>query len=210
MAYCDIDLIKNRLLIEITDEQFDDNLEDAADEASTVVDMYLKPYEETLPLADPDDMIQHITADFASGIFKRRLNPDEIKLRGSLQVDMINDVDGSGWFAVAFKRLQDYIKVNYTLAVEIGNTVHNPDTYIKLLKDGVLTPKEAREFIRNASSIANTEIDTIVSTKSITETVTKVIREDTYKTNRQNSFGFVESDPTDRDAYKVQDDEEEE
>ena len=49
---------------------------------------------------------------------------------------MINDVDGTGWFAVGLRKLESYIKSYYTLAQEIGVTVHNPDIYLRLFEKG--------------------------------------------------------------------------
>ena len=205
-VYCVKDDVKDRLLITTSDTSYDTALDIAIAEASRTVDIFLKPYT-TVPLEDTvPDQVAYITADFASSIFKRRLIPQEVKLRGTIQPDMINDVDGTGWFAVGLKKLQDYIKSYYILAQEIGNTAHNPDIYVKLFKMGLITGKEARLFINNGSSIANTEIDTIISTKSITESITKITRDDTYPTKRQKSFAFIEGDPNTLGTYKQQDD----
>ena len=211
MAYGTSSEVKNRLLIKSTDTTFDTAITAAIAEADKVVDMYLTPYEEDLPLSETPDMIGVVANDFAASIFKRRLNPDEVKLRGALQPDMINDVDGSGWFALGLRRLYDYIKIVYALAEEIGNSVYNPDHYMKLFKDGIITLKEARALMKDPTTVINAIVSNITKNINSIEESTEIkqITKTLNITKTQNAFGFVESDPDDRDAYKAQDDEEE-
>lgn len=205
--YCDKTAVKDRLLINTSDTQFDTALDIAIVEADRTIDIFLKPYT-TVPLTGTiPDQIAIIAADFACSIFKRRLNPQEVKLRGTLQPDMINDTDGSGWFAAGLRKLQEYIKSYYALAQEIGSTLHNPDIYLRLFNRGIITAKEARQLINDTSGSVIATIEATVKTEELTQTTTRTIREDLYATKRQKSFAFVESDPDTFTTYKKQDDE---
>jgi hypothetical protein len=298
--YCDKDMVKDRMLIVLSDTSYNDALDVAIEEASRLVDVFLKPYT-TVPLTDIvyedatqtntqsespvelklsdeitvaktyivqyllggnnvttsygqiyingapvgtlnevvtnfqpfseeiicsagdiiqifgyvsgssgqwcivknfkvtevslNDQIAAITADFAASMFKRRMLPDDVKIRGALQPDMINEIDSSGWFAQGVRKIEQYIKSYYTLAQTVGNTAHNPDIYLNLFKSGIITGKEARAFINTASAIALTKIDTITRTETIirTEDVTKT----EYNTKKQKSFSFIKSDGND-------------
>jgi hypothetical protein len=195
--YCDKDMVKDRMLIVLSDTSYNDALDVAIEEASRLVDVFLKPYltDPEPPLETPDDQIKAITADFAASMFKRRMLPDDVKIRGALQPDMINEIDSSGWFAQGVRKIEQYIKSYYTLAQTVGNTAHNPDIYLNLFKSGIITGKEARAFINTASAIALTKIDTITRTETIirTEDVTKT----EYNTKKQKSFSFIKSDGND-------------
>jgi hypothetical protein len=174
--YADINDVKDRMLILTTDTSYDDSINLAITEASRLVDVFLKPYT-TVPLTTYDDNISALTADFAASIFKRRTTPQETKIRGTLQPDMLNDIDGTGWFALGLRKIEQYIKSYYILSEVVGNTAHNPDIFTKLFKDGIITGKEARAFINAATEVANTIIDTITKTLNLTETdiITKTL-----------------------------------
>lgn len=173
-VYCTKADIKDRMLIASTDTTYDTSLDIAIIEASRTVDIFLKPYV-TVPLVTYDDAISIITADMSSSIFKRRLMPSEVKLRGSLQPDMINDVDGTGWFAVGLKKLLDYIKSYYALLepASTSSAMVNPEVYMELFKNGTVTLKEARALMANASSVITkklNEISTLTKTEDLTKT----------------------------------------
>lgn len=195
--YCDKDAVKDRMLIVIGDTTYDNALDVAIEEASRLVDVFLKPYltSPEPPLETPDSHIAAITADFAASLFKRRMLPDDVKIRGALQPDMMNEIDSTGWFAQGVRKIEQYIKSYYTLAEALGNTAHNPDIYLSLFKSGVITGKEARAFINTATAVALTKIDTITRTETIikTEDVTR----SEYNTKKQKSFAFVKSDGND-------------
>ena len=174
-VYCEKTEVKDRLLINESDTQYDTALDNAISEASRLVDIFLKPYI-TVPLEEIPSQIAHITADFSASIFKRRWTPQEAKIRGTLQPDMINDVDGTGWFALGLRKVEQYIKSYYVLAEELGNTAHNPDIFMSLFKQGLITGKEARNFINATSAISNKIIDDI--TKSLDVTETQVLTKD--------------------------------
>ena len=194
--------IKDRMLIQFTDNTYGPDgtgvspIELAAQEASRLMDIFLKPYATvpftTFPL---DAILQMICADFAASVFKRRQYPTEQVMRPALQADMINDVEGTGWFAVGLKRLQDYIKSVYALGVTMATTVNNPETYAQLYKDGMITLKELRTFEANPTAAINritntTEIKNILTVLSNTELLTRRI----YITKKQKSFAFISSD----------------
>jgi len=96
--YGTIDLVKDRLLIALEDDQYNSAIEAALVEASAYIDVRLGPYEEELPLEEPPDMINVIAADLASGIFKRRHMPQDMDL---------------GWWGQGLRKLDDYIKNTY-------------------------------------------------------------------------------------------------
>ena len=174
-VYCDITLLKDRLLIAVNDTQYDDALNNAVNEASRLVDLFLKPYT-NVPLNDADEQIEAITADFGASIFKRRMLPDEVRMRGTdiLQPDL-GAVDATGWFALALRKIEQYIKNYYVLTqafAENGNVVHNPRIYLQLLKEGIITGKEAREMMNKATAELSTEIQEICRTLTTDEVVT--------------------------------------
>ena len=178
--YCTHDPVKKRLLIETSDATVDTDLDEAIVEACRVVDIFMKPYA-TVPLTGTSltDQIAIITADFAASIFKRRWIPNEQSTRGNLQPDMLNDLDGSGWFAVALRRMQDYIKSFYTLYTPITAVV-NPEIYSDLMKRGVITPLEARALMVNDTLAITNKIDEVM-TRTLTETTTKVLTDTVTK-----------------------------
>ena len=199
MGYCDITLLKDRLLIAANDTQYDDALNSAVNEASRLVDLFLKPYVE-VPLNDADEQIEAITADFGASIFKRRMLPDEVRMRGTdiLQPD-VGAVDASGWFALGLRKIEQYIKNYYILTqafAENGNVVHNPRIYLQLLKQGIITGKEARDMMNKATAELSSEIQELCKIITTDEMVTLTKNETVseYKTKRQKSFVFVKSD----------------
>ena len=219
-SYCDKAVVKDRLLIASADTSYDTALDQAIAEASRMIDIFLKPYT-SIPIPDAggvttaDAQIQQITGDFSASIFKRRMVPNEVTLRGSMlpnAMDIVSEMDASGWFAIGIRKLELYIKSFYTLAETIGITVHNPDIWINLLQKGVITGKEAREGIKGVSDIALKQVEnldkTIVETRTETLTktdsitATKDLTETQYVTKKQKSFAFVESD--ENGEYKEQ------
>jgi hypothetical protein len=206
--YCEKGPVKDRVLINPSDTSYDDALDVAIEEASRLVDIFLKPYVDTIPLEDWNDQISAITADFSASIFKRRMLPDEVKIPGSLQPDQMNEINAQGWFGQGIRKIEMYIKSYYTLAVAvIGNIVHNPDIYISLFEKGIITGKEARNFISTDFAIANKRIDDVTKTLTETDTITKTLTthetHDKYITKKQKSFAFVEGNPDD-EGYKEQ------
>ena len=183
-VYCTKDDVMDRLLIKSTDTSYDTALDIAIAEASRTVDIFLKPYT-TVPLVTYDEQISIITSDFAANIFKRRLNPQEVKLRGTMQPDLINDVDGTGWFAMGLKKMLDYIKSYYALAepASTENAMVNPEVYMQLFKNGTITLKEARALMADADSVITKKLNEI---STITKTTTDI--KDTYHTKRQKSI----------------------
>jgi hypothetical protein len=177
-VYCLKQDIKDRMLIDSTDTSYDAALDDSINEASRIVDVFIKPYA-TVPLTTYDVNIQQITADFAANVFKRRTIPDEVKVRGSVRPDMMGEVDATGWFALGLRKLEKYIHSYYVMAQAIGNSTHNPDIFSKLFKDGIINGKEARAFINDVTTIVNTEIDsitkTLITTKTDTVNLTKTV-----------------------------------
>ena len=178
--YCATEDITNRLLIRDDDvSQYQVDIDYAIIEASRMVDIFLKPYI-TVPISGTvPDQVVIVTADFASSIFKRRYIPDDVKIKGALQPDMINDVDGTGWFAVGLKKLLDFIKSYYALS---GNepvsegVLTNPDVFKLLFAQGMITLKEARAYMANTSGTiqeAINKISTLTTTKIDVESLTR-------------------------------------
>jgi len=64
---------------------------------------------------DIPDIISVIAADFCASIFKRRMLPDEVKIRGEFLPMESQDavLDSQGWYAIAWKKLQIFIKSVY-------------------------------------------------------------------------------------------------
>ena len=177
--------IKDRLLIALTDTSYDDYLQTSAQEASRLIDTFLEPYEQTLPLNNTiPEQIKIICADFATSIFKRRMMPEDVKLEGALQPDIsVNVMIASGWFAQGIKKLEEYIKNHYAIKGISVTSINNPLIYLNLLKSGSITLKEARTFITDANTA-----------------ITNVIKN--YITNKQKHFAFI-SGNSDSDGYKV-------
>ena len=173
--YCAIADVKDRLLIKTADSSYDTAMTNAIIEASRTIDIFLKPYTDVpLQYTVPDPVII-IAADLAASIFKRRLVPSEVKIRGAMQPDMINDIDGTGWFALAFKKLLDYIKNYYALVEQpdASDVVYNPDVFKELFIKGILTLKEARAYMGNAAATIKNILDEVVTrteTRTLTDT----------------------------------------
>ena len=141
VQYCSqADVIDRTLILtaDVVSGKYQSAIDYAINEASRTVDDFLLPYypagglpfnghlpEQTSTVgngnASVPDQIVIVTADFAASIFKRRLNPNELRIRGGMQPDMINDVDGTGWFAMALKKLQEFIKATFGLGAGFNN-----------------------------------------------------------------------------------------
>ena len=184
-SYCNYEDVYDRMLIQ--DDTYDTSIEAAAIEAYDLVNVFLKPYV-TVPLSSVDSNIRYICADFASSIFKRRMTPNEVSIRGTLQPDMINDMDGTGWFGLGIRKLEQYIKNYYVLAEEIGTTTRNPDMYLKLFKQGLITGTEFRNLVNSATNSVIEEAKSIIiantETNTISNTLTDVISKDITKVER--------------------------
>jgi len=168
-AYCTLSDLHDRLLI--VDNSYDSSLIIAAVEASRLVDDFLKPYT-TVPLSTVNQSIEYITADFSASVFKRRMTPNEVTIRGTLQPDMINDMDGTGWFGLGIRKLEQYIKNYYTLAEKIGTTTRNPDIYLKMFKQGTITGVELRQLINSANNAVIEEVKSITTQKAENNVIT--------------------------------------
>ena len=230
--YCGIPDVVDRLLIKSVDvTNLTTSLNYAIVEASRLVDTFLFPYVTSLPFAtQPPDQIIIATADFAASVFKRRYTPSEARTRGSLQPDMINDVDGTGWFALGLKKVQEFIKDYYALKSQVpqtGDIFFNPEVFKGLFARGLLTAQEARKYMADTNATIQTKINEIMtSTKTVsltetdiinktetlsksdtttlsqTDTISKTITELKYPTKKQNSFGFIAG--ADNDEYTNQ------
>jgi nucleoid DNA-binding protein len=189
-AYAALNDMKDRLLITLSDTQYDDALNTANNEASAIVDTFLSPYvpfvdgagnnQEALPLNSADVQIQIITADIAVSVFKRRMMPEDITIKGQMITpDNQHEMEARGWFGQGIQKLETYIRSYCVLAQEVGNIVHNPEVYMNLYKKGIITAKEAREFVDGCTAISNYILETL--TKHITDTetidITKALNE---------------------------------
>jgi hypothetical protein len=195
----DGDSVKDRMLIKIAgaDTSFDTPLQVAALEASRLMDLFLTPYEPSLPFTSfpLNALLQMICADFTASVFKRRQYPMEQTLRPALQPDMINDVEGTGWFAVGLKRLQDYIKVKYALGVKVPSSVSNPAIYAQLYKDGSITLMELRSYLSDPDAAITQRLQEIKTmSHSLVDLINRDLTESTYKTSKKKSFAFISSD----------------
>jgi hypothetical protein len=211
--YCSGADVTNRLLLKQIDVQsYTPELNYSIVEASRMVDTFMKPYEPNIPSnwnltnsSTPPDQIVIITADFAASIFKRRWYPNEVKARGPLQPDMINDVDGTGWFALGLKKVLDFIKDFYALNVNWQGaktaTLINPEIFRDLFAKGVITLQEARAYMSNTNAAITQALNKII-TENITTTELK------YHTKKQHAFGFVagnnNDEQTNQGGYNVQ------
>jgi len=178
-AYAALNDMKDRLLITLSDTQYDDALNTANNEASAIVDTFLSPYvpfvdgagnnQEALPLNSADVQIQIITADIAVSVFKRRMMPEDITIKGQMITpDNQHEMEARGWFGQGIQKLETYIRSYCVLAETIGYITHNPEVYMSLYKKGIITAKEARHFINDCTAIHNYLLETL--TKSITDT----------------------------------------
>jgi hypothetical protein len=178
------------MLIKTGDTSYDASLNIAMEEASRLVDIFFKPYV-TIPLSSPDSNVQNITADFAASIFKRRLVPSEMSIKPSMQPDMISDIDGTGWFALGLRKIEQYIRNYYVLGTSMGNTVYNSDVYAKLLKDGLITGKEARTYMNLATIVAKNTEDNATINRAMNEAISQAVTKVSYITRKQRSFVFI-------------------
>jgi len=194
--YCNIDLVKDRLLIAIDDTTYDEALHNAVKEASRVCDMFLRAYT-NVPLEPTIEEqagcgtvyvyyyeIQQATADIAASIFKRRMMPEDVTLRGALQPDQLNQMDATGWFALGIRKLEQFIKSKFGIQDKpLENTIYNPELYIELFNRGLITIAEVRQFIVNPD-------------------VKIVEHKETYQYSRQKKFKVIRG-KTDSDGYEV-------
>jgi hypothetical protein len=167
-------------------------------EASRMIDTFLMPYVTTLPYVvsgggkNIPDQIVIAAADFSASIFKRRYVPSEVKMK-NLMPDMINDVDGSGWFALGLKKLIEYIKDNFALTnnpASNNGLVFNPEIMKDLYMKGILTLKEARAYMANPN-LAIQEVVTRLTTETLTRIETQTVTKQMYVTKKQNSVAFI-------------------
>jgi len=173
------------LLIATDDTSYNDSLSAAICEASRLVDTFLRAYT-TVPLAEDDvtSEISIITADFAASIFKRRMMPEDVTLRGALQPDQINQIDATGWFALGMRKLEQYIKSKYVIQEKpLQDTIYNPEIYIDLFNRGLITAAEVRQFIASSD----------VKIKE---------HKEVYEYRGQKQFKIVKG-KTDSDGYEV-------
>lgn len=113
--YCENEDIGKRLLM--TDTQItsdEENLTLAAEEATRLIDLYLSPYEDDLPLQTVPDILADIAADFGASIRKRKYSPTEQKIPNSIPLgsDQVNQ-EASGWYAIGYSKLMTYLKNIY-------------------------------------------------------------------------------------------------
>lgn len=205
-AYCTYEDVKDRVLILTSDNTYDSSIASAAVESSRLVDIFLMPYV-TTPLTGNDltSQVAAITADFTASIFKRRMFPEEMKVRGPMEPTQLDTIDATGWFAMAVSKIERYIRNKFILKdTVVGNTAHNPDTYILLLEKGIITGKEARTFINNATTIALKRTEDITKTIVTTanETVIRNVTEHIGTYKKQKSFTFVSGKDKDSEGYK--------
>ena len=185
IGYCGLNAVKDRLLIATDDTSYNDSLAMAICEASRLVDTFLRAYT-TVPLAENDvtSEISMITADFAASIFKRRMMPEDVTLRGALQPDQLNQMDATGWFALGIRKLEQYIKNKYGIQDKpLQNTIYNPELYIELFNRGLITIAEVRQFIVNPD-------------------LKIVEHKETYQYSRQKQFKVIKG-KEDSDEYEM-------
>jgi hypothetical protein len=111
----------------------------------------------------------------------------------NLMPDMINDVDGSGWFALGLKKLIEYIKDNFALTNNSPDTnglVFNPEIMKELYAKGIITMKEARAYMANPNQAIQEAINRI-TTETLTRLESQTITKRMYVTKAQNSFAFI-------------------
>jgi len=198
--YCTTDLVKDRLLIDVNDTTYEEALHNAIEEASRVCDMFLRAYT-NVPL-EPEILeermsgcgtiyvyvyyyeIQQATADIAASIFKRRMMPEDVTLRGALQPDQLNQMDATGWFALGIRKLEQFIKSKFGIQDKpLQDTIYNPELYIELFNRGLITIAEVRQFIVNPD-------------------VKIVEHKETYQYSRQKQFKVIRG-KEDSDGYEV-------
>jgi hypothetical protein len=164
--YCTIAQVKERLLIPTTNTTYNTDIESASAEASRLIDIYLTPYV-TVPLTSPTAQIGYIAADFATSIFKRRMMPSETKIIGQLSPEGMTVIEASGWWAIALKKLEEYIKNTYHLVDKsfAWTSCQDPDVVLRALDRRVLGIAEARALLKamtfDPTSKTEAEIDLI-------------------------------------------------
>jgi hypothetical protein len=208
-TYVSLNDIKDRMLIPLDDDQFDDALNAAGLEASRVIDMFLGAYT-TVPLTDntvPRE-VAIISADIAASIFKRRMMPEDVELHGSLTPDNSDEIVARGWFGQGIQKLEQYIRSHYVIGTAV-TTISNPDVYMNLYNKKLITAKEAREFMTAAAAVVKNVADTLVKSLTNVEAHTIVVEKTTndtmvqYHTKKQKSFVWVQSDEDD-EGYEQQ------
>ncbi len=233
--YCAVVDLVDRMLVKANDvANYTAEMNYCIVEASRMVDTFLMPYVTTLPYVvsgggkNIPDQIVIVSADFAASVFKRRYVPSEVKMK-NLMPDMINDVDGSGWFALGLKKLLEFIKDNFALANNPSSSpnsqLFNPALMQQLYVKGILTLKEARSYIANplqtiqeilnrvitenlSTTKTNVLTDTQTLSKSTTETsnkiavdsLTRLHTERIYVTKKNNSVAFILGANNDEDT----------
>jgi len=197
--YCAVADLVDRMLVKANDvANYTPEMTYCIVEASRMVDTFLMPYVTTLPYVvtgvgkNIPDQIVIVAADFSASIFKRRYVPSEVKMK-NLMPDMINDVDGSGWFALGLKKLIEYIKDNFALTNNSPDTnglVFNPEIMKELYAKGIITMKEARAYMANPNQAIQEAINRI-TTETLTRLESQTITKRMYVTKAQNSFAFI-------------------
>ena len=179
--YCQIEWIKTRVLISDNDTTFDTLLNTAANEATDLVNLFLEPYDSAINIttgsvfSNPTLQVQEITADFGASIFKRRHLPEgDIQLQGVIQPEGdANQIVASGYFGMALRKLEDYIKFHYGLKGNPVVNMNNGPIIMALLKQGIIKLNEARSLLNNTTTV-----------------IWRIER--TYQTRKQNYFGFIQ------------------
>jgi len=191
--YCAVADLVDRMLVKANDvANYTPEMTYCIVEASRMVDTFLMPYITVPIVGTPADQIVIATADFAASIFKRRYVPAEVKMK-NLMPDMINDVDGSGWFALGLKKIIEYIKDYFALTNNPANysgEVFNSSMVLDLYSKGLLTLKEARAYMANPNT-ADAITKILNTTKIDVESLTKLTTHRQYVTKKQNSFAFI-------------------
>lgn len=149
VVYCTSDLIDDMMLIKSDDDQYDPAIAVAIEEASRTIDNYLTPYT-TVPLANPDDVIQYICANFACSRFKVREMPDEVQIQGQLQADNLSQVTARGFWAIGKNMMDEYIKSKFDLADKSFTwaSCKDPNQIISALSQHAITVAEARAILK--------------------------------------------------------------
>jgi hypothetical protein len=127
-GYAYVSEIKKRVLGKSTDTSFDSEMQKVAYEASRLIDNVLYYYTANLTNTDTRNpiywqqntsnvppQITDIANDLGASIFKRRMLPNEVKIRGP-QLPLDNQevvIDSQGWYALAWSKLQSFIRSNY-------------------------------------------------------------------------------------------------
>jgi len=168
-------------LISDNDTTWDYLLNSAANEATDLINMFLEPYDSAINIStntvfsNPTLQVQEITADFGASIFKRRHLPEgDIQIQGVIQPEGdANQIVASGYFGMALRKLQDYIKFHYGLKGNPVLNINNGPIVMELLKQGLIKLNEARSMLNNTTTI-----------------IWRIER--VYQTRKQHHFGFVQ------------------